>query len=42
MNYVSIINDGAVAGKSLAVFILETEGSIEEKESWEDKWCQKS
>lgn len=26
-----IINDGAVAGRSLAVFILETEGSIEEK-----------
>lgn len=42
MNYVGIINDGAVAGKSLAVFILETERSIEVKELWEDKQCQTS
>lgn len=36
-----IINDGAVAGRSLAVFFLETEGIIEEKEFWEEK-CRKS
>lgn len=28
-----IINDGAVTGRSLAVFFLETEGIIEEKNS---------
>lgn len=42
MNYVGIISDGAVAGRSLAMFILETERRIEEKELWEDKQCQKS
>lgn len=42
MNYVDIINDGAIAGGSLAVFILETEGIIEEKELWEEKRWQNS
>ena len=37
-----VINDEAVAGRSLVTFILETEGSIEEKELWEEKWCLKS
>lgn len=35
-------NDGAVAGRSLVMFILETEGSIEEKDLWEEQWCLKS
>lgn len=42
MGYVGIINDGVIAGRSLAVFILENEGSIEENELWEDTQCQKS
>lgn len=35
MNYTVIINDGAVAGRSLAVFILENEGSIEKKKTFD-------
>lgn len=42
MNYVGVVNDGAVAGRSLVMFILETEGSIEEKELWEAKCRLKS
>lgn len=37
-----VINDGALAGRSLVMLILETEGSNEEKELWEEKWCLKS
>lgn len=35
MNYMGIINDGAVAGRSLAVFILEKEGSIKKKTTFD-------
>lgn len=40
MNYMGIINDGTVAGRSLAVFILENEGSIKKKPNIWHKQCQ--
>lgn len=41
MNYVGVINDGAVAGRRLVMFILGAEGSIEEEELWEEEIVSK-